>query len=67
LSGGGHGEGGHDHEVAVMEAVVGIMRRSLEGPAPRSLSARDAFRQPARLAFREILLAVDVPDEATQG
>jgi hypothetical protein len=57
-------EHGHDHDVSMMEEVMEIMRRSLEGPAaPPSVSARDAVRKPARLAFRELLLGVSLPDQ----
>ena len=65
---GGHNgngsEHGHDNDVSIMEEVMKIMRRSLEGPAaPPSVSARDAVRKPARLAFRELLLGVSLPDQ----
>ena len=63
---GHHGHHGHgeDADVRVMEEVMEIMRKALEGPPSPTATApaRDVLHQPARLAFRELLLGVALPD-----
>jgi hypothetical protein len=63
---GHHHTGGGDTDVRVMEEVMGIMQKVLEPPAsaigaPSDAEAR-ARLKPARLAFRETLLGISVPD-----
>jgi hypothetical protein len=66
---GGHShghDGPHDEEadVRVMEEVMQVMRDALLGPAPAApRTAVDTLRRPARLAFRELLLGVTLPED----
>ena len=70
---GGHNGHGHhpdpDADVRVMEEVMEIMRTALTGPQrfADAIPTADVVRLPARLAFRELLLGVTVPDELAIG
>jgi hypothetical protein len=63
---GHHHPGGGDTAVRVMEEVMGIMQKVLEPPAPAIATPSDAETRarlkPAKLAFRETLLGISVPD-----
>ncbi len=59
-----HHPGGDDADVRVMEEVMSIMQQALESPAiagPSGAGIR-VERKPAKLAFREVLLGINVPD-----
>jgi hypothetical protein len=66
---GGHDGHGHhpdpDADVRVMEEVMDIMRTALTEPQrpADAIPTAGVVRLPARLAFRELLLGVTVPDE----
>jgi hypothetical protein len=66
---GGHDGHGHhpdpDADVRVMEEVMEIMRTALTEPqrSADAIPTAGVARLPARLAFRELLLGVTVPDE----
>ncbi|MDQ3922835.1 MAG: hypothetical protein M3309_02720 [Actinomycetota bacterium] len=60
-----HHPGGNDADVRTMEEVMNIMMNVLEPPAP-AIAAPEAepraLLKPAKLAFRETLLGISVPD-----
>lgn len=51
-----------DHDLQAMEEVVGIMRDVLTPPVPSGAQAAPGRPVPARVAFRETVLGVTVPD-----
>ncbi|MGH3921836.1 MAG: hypothetical protein ACRDTT_02990 [Pseudonocardiaceae bacterium] len=58
-----HSSGGEEADVRVMEEVMGIMQRALQPPAPpAALDETQPQPKPAKLAFRDMLLDVSVPD-----
>jgi hypothetical protein len=57
-----HGSHHEDADVHVMEEVMDIMRQALEAPAPPLAEATRAPLLPARVAFRDTLLGVSLPD-----
>jgi hypothetical protein len=61
-SGHHHDQGECDADIRVMEEVMDIMRKVLEPPAPAIAAGARAPLKPAKLAFREALLGIDVPE-----
>ena len=60
---GPHGSHEDEADVRVMEEVMGIMKNVLEPPAPlTAASAVRAVLRPAKLAFRDALLGVSLPE-----
>lgn len=49
-------------DVVVMEEVMGIMQKALQPPASPKLAADARVARPARIAFRDALLGVSLPD-----
>lgn len=54
-----------DADVRVMEELMDIMRQVLEAPSPAVAEATRAPLLPARLAFRDALLGVGLPESLT--
>lgn len=67
---GHHGSHEHDADIRVMEQVMDIMKNVLMPPAPPAAAGRDAIRtplMPARLAFRDVLPGISLPEILEAG